>query len=149
MPNWKINMPCRSFVSTTLIFPCYNVVLHKSQKWAGINQPLKRFPNTKHVQDIGYLSCDLEISILQITNKPDGSEGYLISISWHINHLIRSTKYTGITTKRLNCKSMWQSTTNFIWYMTVLADITVVTLGCLRQFVVVCKSFLIHYILQH
>lgn len=32
------------------------------------------FPNTIHVQDIGYLFCNVEMKILQITNEPDGSE---------------------------------------------------------------------------
>lgn len=67
-------------------------MLRKTQKWAGINQPPKWFPNTKHVQDFGYLSYDLEIFILQITNEPDGTEGYLVSISRHINQLETTTK---------------------------------------------------------
>lgn len=92
MESWTISVVCEWFASTVLIFSCYKAALHKSQMWAVINQPRIELPNTIHVQDIEYLLCNLKIDISQITNEPDGSEGYLISISWQINHTETSTK---------------------------------------------------------
>lgn len=93
--RWRVgqtSVPCKSFVSTTLIFPCYNVVLRKSQKWAGINQPRKQISNTKQVQVIGYLSHNPQIFILQIPNEPNGNAGHLISINWQQNQPETTTK---------------------------------------------------------
>lgn len=92
MESWTISMVCEWFASIVLIFSCYKAALHKSQMWAVINQPRIEFPNTIHVQDIGYLLCNLEIDISQITNEPDGSEGFLIFISWQINQTEITTK---------------------------------------------------------
>lgn len=90
--TWTIIMPCRSFVFHRLSFlsimSCY--VNHRSE--AGIIQPSEQFPNTKHIQYIGYLSHDLEIVIFKIPKEHNASESYLISINWCINQLETITK---------------------------------------------------------
>ena len=84
----QVTCPANHFFSTTLIFPCYNVVLRKSLKRASISQRKNR-----SLTQYTFRTLDIfEIFILHITNEPDGSKGYIISINWQPNQPETTTK---------------------------------------------------------
>lgn len=96
-------MRCKSFVSTALICPRYDAALRKSQKWAGINQARKWFPNAKQVQDTGYLSPahgslsgELQMSLMAVKDI----QYLLIGSEINRNQSQRSTTYIGIIAEK-------------------------------------------------